>query len=695
MERIKKIRNPYQDRINALNLKDIDEGLKADALLKKSRDPIPDDINNTRFPMTDILIPNVLKPEELSMKDLLDQLQIQTILNNNIPAFVKKEIKSEVTQEMIKEFQNESAKPIEINGTLYKFRPPNVTIDLIDLPPPLPSEAEYKRAIETMYNSELKTRAEIERRRVIINTALNRTRDLFNDSRMTREEYYKAMDNYTNLLDQLDDASDANAATMASLRKDYDMYEELKLERDTQVSQITKENQKSIASYEDELKSRNTWTERPQQEGESDADYAQRLIDTAQTTVDPAQVEAQAKLFLYNTMKDRMSELMQTYKAEAVLNTIVQAGGIEKLQVIKDSWPSVKKLLVDTFGDVRRVENTDSIAQLMYNYSMKPFVRPAGPAPVAVPPPPRSTPTTIAGPPSNFTVYPPTIAPKLDIYKAKYKPAPTSYVLEPSGYTSLADLPQPLEFVRGPRPRTRVPTPSQLPTRPKIPEEVGLYPTDSEKAVYEAELKRLYELQAMQDEDLARPSPLTQRSKSVEQQFQEAGGKRGRPLSQMANQELKNILDRNGLPVDTSSRARQKNYDAVATAGLLPPRIKLISIEDFKALGQSGMAQYLADNQMTGPSGGAPFTSTGPKSKEVLLQYFDRYLSTGSGFKSEHVRNIKDEFAIIDGEIQAGNNNPQLMRDARKLLKEMVQKKLVTLYEAQSHMKHLRKINKI
>jgi hypothetical protein len=241
-----------------------------------------------------------------------------------------------------------------------------------------------------------------------------------------------------------------------------------------------------------------------------------------------------------------------------------------------------------------------------------------------------------------------------------------------------------------------VPTPSQLPTRPKIPEEVGLYPTESEKAVYEAELKRLYELQAMQDEDLARPSPLKQRSKSVEQQFQEAGGKKGRPLSQMVNLELKNILDRNGLPVDTSNRARQKNYDAVATAGLLPPRIKLISIEDFKALGQSGMAQYLEDNQMTGPGGGAPVNRKGqPKSEEVLLQYFNRYLSTGSGFKSEHVRNIKDEFAIIDGEIQAGNNNPQLMRDARKMLKEMVQHKHVTLYEAHTHKIHLRKLNNI
>jgi hypothetical protein len=678
MKRIERIRNPYQDRINALNFKDMEEELKADAFLKKSHDPIPDDINNTRFPMTDILVPNVLKPEELSMKDLLDQLQIQTILNNNIAPFVKKEIKSEVTQEMIKEFQNESSKPVEINGVLYKYRPPNVNITLKDLPPPLPSEADYKRAIETMYTAEMKTRADIERRRVIITTAMNRTRDLYDNSRMTREEYYKAMDNYEDLLAQLEEADDANEATLASLRKDYDRYEEIKLAHDTQVDLITKENQKSLASYEDDLKSRNTGLEVAQQEGESDADYAQRLLDTAQTSVDPAQVEAQAKLFLYNTMKDRMAEVMPAYKGEAVLNTIVQAGGYEKLQVIKDSWPSVKKLLIDTFGDVKRVENTDTIAQLMYNYSMKPFVRPAAPT-VAVPPPARSTPTTIPTAPSNVLTYTATTAPKLDIYKAKYKPAPTSYVPEPSAYTSLASLPSPLDFAR-----SRAPIPSKPPTRPKIP---GVSPTEKEKAAYEAELKALYSL---------KPPPLSQRSKSVEQQFQEAGGKKGRPLSQMANQELKNILESNGLPVDTSSRARQKNYDAVASAGLLPPRVKLIPIEDFKALGQSRMAQYLENNQMTGPSGGAPVNTNGqPKSEEVLLQYFNRYLSMGSGFKSEHVRNIKDEFAIIDGELQAGNNNPVLMRKARKLLKEMVQQKLVTLYEAQTHMKHLRKIIKI
>jgi hypothetical protein len=217
------------------------------------------------------------------------------------------------------------------------------------------------------------------------------------------------------------------------------------------------------------------------------------------------------------------------------------------------------------------------------------------------------------------------------------------------------------------QPRSIVPTPSAYPTRP-IPPEVGLLP---------------------------RPPPLTPRSKSIEQQYQESGGKSGRPQSQMSNRELREILAANGIAISTS---QGRNYDAVAQAGLLPPRIKLIPKADFLALGKNRMAQYLEDNQMTGPAGGVPVSKNGvPKPEGVLIAIFDRYLATGSGLSksSGNTSDIKTRFAIIDGEIQAGNNNPQLIRDARKLLKEMVTQKHVTIYEAQSHLKHLRNLNKI
>ncbi len=680
MERIKKIRNPFQDKINALNLKDIDEGLKTDAYLKKSREPIPNDINDERFPMTDILPPNVLKPEDLSMKDLLDQIQIQTILNNNIAPFVDNKIKSEVTQDMIKQFQFESSRPVEINGKFYKFKPPGLDIDLKAVPPPFPNEADYKRNIQMLFNQELKIGREIERKRLIVIENMKRAAAEYNRGTIDEPDYFAAQAQFNDFMQQIDEATSQNEATRASLVRDYDSYDEYKLAHDTQIDLIQKENRQNLANYEDELKSRNSGLEVGQQEGESDEDYAQRLIDTAQTTVDPTQVEAQAKLFLYTSLKDLMLELMPAYKAEAVLNTIVQAGGYPKLQIIKDSWPSVKKLLVDTFGNVGRVESIDNIAQLMYNYTMKPVIRPPGPSPTSTPLPtqPNIIPSNVRPP----IVYQETRAPNISAIGRSdiqvFAPIPRNPpFLNPRGIST-----KPAPYGTYLEPRSLVPTPSAFPTRP------SKYPSPQQKQAYEDALKAGY---ANIPPEVGLPPSELARSRSLEERL---AGKTGRAEIQMTPRELREILEANGLPV---SRLKKENYDTVKEAGLLPPKVKLISKEDFEALGQSRMAQYLEDNRLVGPSGGVPVSRNGnPKPTGVLLAIFDRYKLTGSGFKSSgNLPDIKTQFAIIEGEIKAGNNNPQLIRDARKMLKEMVMQKLVTIYEAQSHLKYLRSLNKI
>jgi hypothetical protein len=103
------------------------------------------------------------------------------------------------------------------------------------------------------------------------------------------------------------------------------------------------------------------------------------------------------------------------------------------------------------------------------------------------------------------------------------------------------------------------------------------------------------------------------------------------------------------------------------------------------------LRSYLESKGISGPKGGLPSKA----SKDSLLKM---YLASAtpelraSGLKP---LDAKGQFEIINGEIEAGNNNPQLLRDARKLLKEFVQKKMVTIYEAKTHMKHLRQINKI
>jgi len=158
---------------------------------------------------------------------------------------------------------------------------------------------------------------------------------------------------------------------------------------------------------------------------------------------------------------------------------------------------------------------------------------------------------------------------------------------------------------------------------------------------------------------------------------------------------LVEILQMNGKNVFTGHNGpeRQKNYDAVVKYNLLPPNPKIITREEVANLSDRELGEYLYRENMRGRNGGLALKEDGkPRPRAELMQMYNRYASmVGYGLADD----IKSRFEIIDGEIQSGNNNPQLIRDARKLLKEMVTKKLITLYEAQTHLKHLRKLNKI
>jgi hypothetical protein len=508
----------------------------------------------------------------------------------------------------------------------------------------------------------------------------------------------------------------------------------------------------------------------PQREDESDADYAQRMIDSAHETVDPKQVELQAKSFLYNSVKDQLSELIPAYKAEAVLNAIVDAGGYEKLQPIKDQWPMLKKKLEENFGNVARVENTDSIAQVMFYYSMNPVIRTQ---------PPTTAPGTAlgnaylqltgpSGKPSPVRVrtgttlaqYPRTATTK--ITPAPFNPPTgtlieTSYSPYPSYAKELSVIPQREEAIQNQfekklrkREQQRVRNqqtsianfditnnipitklrnitesfPQTFPTtiyqsrrrREGIPPQLSLgsnelaiqrnqrYIAQRQNEGFDEGFRTGVEdvrppLRRQSTEDFfPRPPPLTTRSKSLEQQLQKAKDEPGIPFGIILPAQLIEILDLHGLPAlrGNNEGSKQENYKRVKEAGLLPPKPKILGRKEIQDMNAQALAEYLASEGMVGSRGGVPFKGDGtPRPLEDLLKIYDRYaVMYGYGMKGSGV-DIKSRFEIIDGEINAGNNNPQLIRDARKLLKEMVTKKMVSLYEAQTHLKHLRKLNKI
>lgn len=803
---LKMPRNPFQDKINALNSKDLDETLKTQSYLKQSHEPIQDDINNARYTMTDILPPNVLKPEDLSMKDLLDQIQIQTILNNNTPPFIEKKIKSETTQAMIKDFQNEMAKPVEINGTTYKFRPPDLDIDLEVLPPEMPDLATYQANIRSLLRQEFQYQDEIGRRDAQLQDTLRGlVRDLNNGS-LSMDEYRRAEAQVNTARQQLDDAVKQSRLEVANLEQQWNQYDEIKLQYDTNRELIDKRNKASLKAYEEELKSRNSGFEVGQQEGESDADYAQRLLDSGNTVVDPAQVEVQARSFAYQSMKDRLNEVLPTYKTEAVLNTIIDAEGYEKLQPIKDQWPALKKKLEEVFGDVARVENTDSIAQVLVSYSLRPAVRPgvplaSAPTPAPVVPSPNITPLPTSIVPAKTIPSVPKIQPSYNLVNTSGTvPTLIGDQFQKGHITRVGNLQKAQELKRimssyGPalkeqafvenearlreqvlsrqderrarefalqqeryrardarevareqqrvlrkygerlaqeRKRGEAITSIDLalePTARFYPTDIVLHGSASERInqllagpppleVVGTRRKTVSQqdiLQAIQDEELRalaplrrasttgaedlgpRPAPLTQRSKSLEQKIQETGGKSGLPYSVILPSQLIDILEANGLIAlrGNNETTKKQNYDRVVQAGLLPPKPNVIARKEITGMSTQEFAEYLTKEGMVGSRGGVAFKGDGtPRPMEDLMKIYDRY-AVMYGFGISGVDDIKARFEIIDGEINAGNNNAQLIRDARKLLKEMVQKKMVTLYEAQTHLKHLRSLNKI
>jgi hypothetical protein len=179
------------------------------------------------------------------------------------------------------------------------------------------------------------------------------------------------------------------------------------------------------------------------------------------------------------------------------------------------------------------------------------------------------------------------------------------------------------------------------------------------------------------------PIPRLTRSRSKETKL---------PIELMTYDELAYILERNRLPFLTGNdiSSKKQNYLRAQKAGLIPDRPQLEPYSVIKAMSTQDLQRYLDEKGVRGLHGGEPLKT---KSRDILYRMYSRYATPE--LKGSGVSDIKSRFEIIDGEIQSGNNNPQLMRDAKKLLKEMVQQKMITLYEAQSHMKHLRKMNKI
>ena len=157
-------------------------------------------------------------------------------------------------------------------------------------------------------------------------------------------------------------------------------------------------------------------------------------------------------------------------------------------------------------------------------------------------------------------------------------------------------------------------------------------------------------------------------------------------VSIASQKSVKSVSQKSAQKSEKSEKSAKSNASFVSalTDPSLQGPIQPIKFENWS---KQELVAYAKDHNMRGLRGGNPEKM----SSSALVSLIKRNQPlTGYGIDP-----LKTRFEIVDGEIQAGNNNPKLIRDARKLLKEMVAKKMVNLYEAKSHLNHLKKVIKI
>jgi hypothetical protein len=611
--------NPFENRILNLTLQQYKSDIALQKILKQGKKVIPDDDNFKVYPRTPQAIVQK-NATDLMMNDIINDIQIQTMLKNAVPQYRPKKIQSEVTEEMIKDYQQESKKPVEINGKLYKFVPPDLDLDLEEPDPNiiinLPSKEEFNRNSDEFLRRKIADRDRNYTDLLNLRLRIEKINKDFDDGGMSYANWASEktdLEREVELTIATIKSLDNEISNVPNIRKHYD---ELDSANKAELDRVDIINKKKIASYEEALRLRNTGQEVAQQPGESDEDYAQRMIDIGHETLDPEDVKLDAQLYLYNNLKDKFGEFMEPYKVEWVLNTLVQQEGYEFLQKLKDRWPAVSKKIKETFGTLRRVDQETTIDFLTTE--------------VFEPEKPRSE---------------------------KERALP-----------NVSTLTERTTFEK-PRPERELPNVSTLTER------------------------RTFTEMPRQRGRSSRISDLTESTQSLSG-LKNRMSSRGRARSSSNISALTepdyepekiNWMDflspesRLSLTESPSSQRALSSSTPIRDSGSMVPQERTKYKKELVA--------YCEQHDYKGVNGGAP--------KNMNIQALEKLIQSKRPLSGEGIDPLKTRFEIVDGSIQAGNNNPKLIREVRKLLKEMVAKKMVNLYEAKSHMNYLKKVIKI
>jgi hypothetical protein len=298
----------------------------------------------------------------LDLRDNALEAQMAKISTNAIQdklGWKPSTIKSDVTKEMILDYQEEMRKPIIIDGVKYNYHPSTVDIDPIVYEPVLQEytenelaqfQKEKENAIKRLKDISLELR-KIEQHVERVRKYYDRESSLsvdeteyrylqikFDQTMEEEERNRRKLLSEINMLESRIDAVNTLIITNARAKR----------ENDAEKTRVAKENASRLKLYKEDLNQLNKGRLNvEQQPNESDDDFRNRLRDTGMMTYDEDAMYKSAELYNREKMKERMIEI---HRDTAMTGNALKSFDADQLFKMNKNWSTLKQNFIKIYG---------------------------------------------------------------------------------------------------------------------------------------------------------------------------------------------------------------------------------------------------------------------------------------------------------------------------------------------------------
>ena len=387
--------------IASLDRKDTEDEGKFDDYIKKSmkRTPLQIDFKVAKNSNQDKMT-NRDDIANLESRDNAIEAEMERITNLAIPDMPNKfkPIVSEVTPEMIADYQEEQRKPLEIDGKFYAYHPVDLEIDTEYIPPLKTgfTDQDYENIAaleEDGYAEAEKLQTQIERLdnyvaglKDILDERLGKIYEDYQNMLITSQESYdrqqrekrgyaQAQIDLARRRDQMTAELENIVSELERIQTAYEQAGEEFTQNQAEIARVKQDNAKKLRDAEQTFSLLNQGKASiAQMPNETDEDYAVRLQESAAA---PPEIDPE-------TLAERIV-IRETEKLIANLKTILkpeQASNIAKMlkpdekHVINKFFPKIKKAYEKTYSKTVKVAEQELINFFLQQtgYEEKPLV---------------------------------------------------------------------------------------------------------------------------------------------------------------------------------------------------------------------------------------------------------------------------------------------------------------------------------